>query len=156
VGLGAGLLLNLGPDRRGLIDDADAARLAETVDELRRRFADPIAAELRHGRGEVTATFPGPVGFDHLELREDLSHGQFVDAHEILADGRRIASGRTIGIRRWHAFETVTASSLTIRYDSHEARLRGITAFHTGHTSMPELERQPESAHPSKFDPDPA
>jgi alpha-L-fucosidase len=154
IGLGAGLLLNLGPDRRGLVDDADAARLQETVDELRRRFATPIRGELQRASGQVTATFPGPVDFDHLELREDLLRGQCVDLHSVLVDGHPIASGRTIGVRRWHAFETVTASSITIRLDSEEAQLLGVTAFHTGHTRIPALEPQPESADPSKFDPD--
>lgn len=45
IGLGANLLLNLPPDRHGLIPDADVARVAEWRAELDRRFAQPV-----HGR----------------------------------------------------------------------------------------------------------
>jgi alpha-L-fucosidase len=154
VGLGAGLLLNLAPDRRGRLDDADTVRLGETVDELRRRFSAPVPAALRHAPGEVTATFPGPVELDHLELREELRDGQRVDAHEILVDGRPVAAGRTIGVRRWHVFPAVIGSRLTIRLDSPAARLAEVTGFRTGHEAVPALAPQPV-AHPTKFDPDP-
>jgi alpha-L-fucosidase len=154
VGLGAGLLLNVGPDRHGLVDDADSARLLETTGELRRRFREPEPAVLRHVRGAVNATFPRPITFDHLELREDLRNGQCVDAHEVSLDGRPLIAGRTIGVRRWHAFPAVTGTHLTIQLDSQDARLLDVTAFHTGHEAAPALEPQPQSAHPAKFDPD--
>ncbi|HEY2950219.1 MAG TPA: alpha-L-fucosidase [Micromonosporaceae bacterium] len=155
VGLGAGLLLNLAPDRRGLIDDADQARLFEVVDELRRRFVARIPVVLDHAPGEVTARFPHPVDFDHVELREDLLDGQRVDTHEVLVNGRVVAAGRTIGVRRWHAFAAVTGSRLTVRLDSAEARLVDVAAFRTGHETMPALEPQRDAVDPSKFDPDP-
>ena len=44
VGMGANLLLNVPPDRRGLLDDADVARLREWRAELDRRFGSPVAA----------------------------------------------------------------------------------------------------------------
>ena len=42
VGRGANLLLNVGPDHRGLIPEEDAARLLEFGDEIRRRYANPL------------------------------------------------------------------------------------------------------------------
>ena len=154
VGLGAGLLLNLGPDRRGLVDEADASRVLETTAELRRRFGAPLSTTLHHEPGVATATFDAPVTFDHLELREDLLAGQCIDMHEVLLDGRPIVSGRTVGVRRWHAFPVATGSRLTIRMDASDARLVEVTAFRAGHEQLPALEPQPDSVHPSKFDVD--
>jgi alpha-L-fucosidase len=134
IGLGAGLLLNLGPDPQGRIDDADAARLIEVSTELAQRFANPIASTLD---GEV-ASFGEPVTFDHLELREDLLDGQHLDGYRIMADGKEIARGQTVGIRRWHAFPAVTASQVTI--EGAGSHLKAVTAFSTGHEAAPELE----------------
>ncbi|MDQ3444421.1 MAG: alpha-L-fucosidase [Chloroflexota bacterium] len=46
VGLGANLLLNVPPDRRGQIDEHDLVRLAEFRQSLRDRFARPIEGSL--------------------------------------------------------------------------------------------------------------
>ncbi|NUR50919.1 MAG: alpha-L-fucosidase, partial [Hamadaea sp.] len=103
MGLGAGLLLNLAPMPSGRLDPADVDRLLEVTGELRRRFARPVPATLSAIPGGVRATFPTPVRFDHLELREDLQAGQQIDGYAVVADGDRIAVGSTVGIRRWHA-----------------------------------------------------
>ena len=55
VGLGAGLLLNVPPDRNGRIDDHDRARLHEFSDELARRFRTPHPALLT---ATATASWP--------------------------------------------------------------------------------------------------
>ncbi|MFE5683050.1 alpha-L-fucosidase [Streptomyces sp. NPDC056512] len=143
VGLGAGLLLNVPPDRRGLIDEADRARLLEFTGELTRRFAAPVRAELVPDGGEMTARFPEPVLLDHVELREDLARGQHITDHEVLADGQPIASGHTVGVRRVHAFEPVTTTELRIRLTGDHARLNAVTGFRTGHCAIPPLEEQP-------------
>ena len=151
VGLGAGLLLNVPPDRRGRLDDADTARLLEVAAELRRRFADPVPARLTHESGRVTADFPTEIDLDHLELREDLTAGQRVDAHQVHQGDTPVASGRTVGVRRWHAFPTIRTRHLTITLDDPHARLTAVTAFHTGHESLPALQPQP-ALQPSKMD----
>ncbi len=45
VGRGANLLLNIGPDDRGLLPDADIARLRQMRAELDRRYAHPLPFE---------------------------------------------------------------------------------------------------------------
>lgn len=44
VGRGANLLINIGPDRRGLLPDKDANRLLEFGKEIKRRFGSPVVA----------------------------------------------------------------------------------------------------------------
>lgn len=143
VGLGAGLLLNVPPDRRGLIDDADRARLLELTAELEWRFAAPLEATLQPvGPGEVIATWPEPVQFDHLQLCEDLTKGQLIVDHEIIADRARLATGHTVGVRRLHVFGAVTTRELRIRL-TEGARLESVTAYLTGRETTPQLEEQP-------------
>ncbi|MQY14442.1 hypothetical protein SRB5_46090 [Streptomyces sp. RB5] len=138
VGLGAGLLLNTPPDRRGLIDDRDRARLLEFTDEIARRFGSPIEAALdAEEPGEYTLRFPAPVTLDHLELTEDLTTGQRVTAHEVLADGHPIARGLTVGVRRIHAFPTITATELTVRLSGETPALSHAAGHRTGHETAP-------------------
>lgn len=142
VGLGAGLLLNVPPDRRGLIDDDDRRRLLEVTAELEWRFAAPLEASVEAvGPGEVIAIWPEPVRFDHLQLCEDLTAGQQVVDHEIIADGERVATGHTVGVRRLHVFEAVTTRKLRIRL-TEGARLESVTAYLTGSETAPQLEEQ--------------
>ncbi|MEU4269525.1 alpha-L-fucosidase [Streptomyces sp. NPDC026092] len=143
VGLGAGLLLNVPPDRRGLIDTADRTRLLDFTAELRRRFAEPLRGELSPaGEGEIRVRFPGPVTFDHLQLGEGLAWGQHITGHEVLADGDPVAEGGTVGVRRVHATRTTTASELLVRFQG-GGTLSSVTAYRTGHTTSPALQTQP-------------
>ena len=144
IGLGAGLLLNVPPDRRGLLDAADTARLAEVRAELDRRFAVPITpTRLVQDGPRVTAYFDSPVRFDHLELCEDLSAGQRVFEHEVMADDRILVAAGTVGARRWHAFAEAEDARLDLTLSDPAARLTSITAYRTGIQEPPSLEAQP-------------
>lgn len=143
VGLGAGLLLNLPPDRRGRIDDADAARLLEVTAELDRRFATPLAARLIHEPGRVVAEFAAEVELDHLELREDLTGGQRVGDHTVRCGESVLAAGHTVGVRRWHAFGAIRTRRLTVTLDDPQARLVAVTGFRTGCEQPPAPVPQP-------------
>ncbi|MFD0598660.1 alpha-L-fucosidase [Catellatospora coxensis] len=143
VGLGAGLLLNVPPDRRGRLDEHDVARLLEVTSELRRRFATPRRARLVHEPGRVVAEFDTEVELDHVELREDLTGGQRAGAHEVRCGEAVVAAGHTVGVRRWHAFPAIRTRRLTVVLDDPHARLTAVTGFRTGHESSPALQRQP-------------
>lgn len=143
IGLGAGLLLNVPPDRRGRLDEHDVARLLEVTAELRRRFAAPLRARLTHEPGRVVAEFDTGVEFDHIELREDLTDGQRAGAHEVRCGEAVVAAGHTVGVRRWHAFPAIRTRRLTVTLDDPHARLTAVTGFRTGHESPPALQRQP-------------
>ncbi|MEU2429123.1 hypothetical protein ABZ611_06305 [Streptomyces sp. NPDC007861] len=139
-------MLNVPPDRRGLVDGSDRTRLLEFTVELSRRFGRPHSTELTPVAGEgFVARFPEPVPIDHLELCEELSSGQRIAGHTVLADNRVIASGGTVGVRRVHAFQPVVVSELTIRLTGEgDTALRAVTGFRTGSGEVPSLEEQPE------------
>lgn len=139
VGLGAGLLLNVAPDRHGLIDEHDRSRLLEFTGELDRRFSAPVPARLTVRGDDVLVRFPGPVRIDHLELREELTAGQRIEHHEIHAGNQRIAVGHTVGVRRLHAFQPVTADELRIRLTGPGAVLKAVIGYDTGGSGGSEL-----------------
>ncbi len=115
------LLLNVPPDRRGRVADADATVLHELGAHLDATFATDLAATARtqaYSRcGEVY--FAQPTTFDVLDLREDVAaHGQLVESFRIdTFDGntwQELEVGTTIGYRRLLRLPRTTA--LGVRY----------------------------------------
>jgi alpha-L-fucosidase len=134
VGRGANLLLNIPPDRRGLIPEIDAERLREFGAVLASTYKDDLARGARaaasHTRGagfeparvndgddttywatadgvtsaSIELTWPHPVTFSRLVLKETIALGQRVEhwTADAFVDGRwtPIADGTTIGHKR--------------------------------------------------------
>ncbi len=147
VGLGANLLLNVPPDTRGLIDDADVARLRELRAELDRRFGSPVPGVCEQvADGVWQVHFDAPVTFEHLELAEELGDGQRVTAHRVSVEGDELdgdvllAEGGTIGHRRLHAHPPVTAQRLRVTCLGEGARLAGVSVHHAGTHEVPQIE----------------
>ncbi|MGO1981554.1 MAG: alpha-L-fucosidase, partial [Brachybacterium alimentarium] len=129
IGLGANLLLNIPPDRRGRLDDADVERVRELAEALQQRFGDPVEAVLETGgAGAVRAQFPAGTTFDHVEIHEALEEGQRVAAHRVLLeDGTVLATGGSIGVRRIHRLETpVQSDSLVVEVDGPGAVIESV------------------------------
>ncbi len=141
IGLGANLLLNVPPNRDGLIANEDRARLLEMTAELERRFAHPIAGRIEQEGATVRVTFDAPAEFDHLVLCERLAEGQHVNGYTVALEpaGREIARGITIGAKRIHAFPAVRGQSLQITLSTPDAHLSSVTAHRTGHGELPVL-----------------
>src|SRR5690606_7474352 len=128
IGLGANLLLNIPPDRRGRIDPADLARVHELRDALHARFGNGRSATLTAAAAGIEAELGEALRFDHVEIREDVSAGQRVRAHRVvLADGTVLAAGGTIGVRRLHRLaEPVTADRLRIEIDGEDPVIEAV------------------------------
>lgn len=144
IGLGANLLLNLAPDRHGLIPASDVARVAEWRAEWDRRFAHPYPGRISEQAGELTVDFGRTIEIDHLLLSEDLSGGQRVRTHQVrTADGREVARGQTIGIRRLHVFAPVRTTGLRIRMGPADGTpdpvLASATGYQAGVATVPPL-----------------
>ncbi len=105
VGRNSVLLLNIPPDRRGLIADADVDRLME----LRRWIDDNFSEnKLKDPSCGITA----------VVLEEEIAKGQRVERFDVegLIDGQwqAIASGTTIGKKRILTFDEVHPSDLRL------------------------------------------
>lgn len=144
IGRGANLLLNLGPNRDGLLDIEDCSRVREAAAELRRRFDKPLEAQLTPTASGYALDFGRPVTLDHLILREDYPRGQRIDGYQVVdtQTGSRLCAGRTIGHQKWEVFPTVTVKTLRIEFGSEcapDAALTHATGYLTGHTALPGL-----------------
>ncbi|HLW77151.1 MAG TPA: alpha-L-fucosidase, partial [Bryobacteraceae bacterium] len=89
VGRGGSLLLNVPPDRRGLIDERDVASLAAFGKIVRETFGENLAASAktihrtRDGIREIEMTMPREISFNVVRLREKIELGQRIDAVEL-------------------------------------------------------------------------
>ncbi|MBA3685396.1 MAG: alpha-L-fucosidase [Planctomycetes bacterium] len=140
IGLGANLLLNVPPDRRGRLDPDDRARLLSWAQEVRARFARPLEATLARDGASTLIDFGGEVEFDHLWLEEDLLGGQRIDGFSLRdgVSGVEFASGRTIGAQRVAVFPRRRARSVRLVCSDPAALLTRACAFRTGHERLPD------------------
>jgi len=83
VGRGCNMLLNIGPDVRGLFPEEEEQRLLELGAEIRRRFGNPMTSI--DDFDEVDGAWEWPSGerretamIDHVVLQEDLTNGEHV------------------------------------------------------------------------------
>ena len=127
VGYNSVLLLNIPPDQRGRISDADVNRLKEFADYRKEIFADN---RVKGGLKAWTAR-PGDTRVYQLKpkseinvvmLREDISKGQRMEAFtvEALTAGgwKEIAKGTTVGYKRLIRIPAVEARQLRVKVDA--------------------------------------
>ncbi len=121
VGRGATLLLNVPPNRDGLLGAEDVASLKGFGDYRRKTF----------GRALASATGPSidaprPVTFNVIRLREDIRHGQRIDSLVVERQERdawlQVAAATSVGPRRLIRLDQpVTASKLRVRVTASSA-----------------------------------
>lgn len=130
VGYNSVLLLNIPPDRRGLIHEADVQRLNEFASYRKKVFTDN---RVEKGRKMWNAT-PGSEAIYSLKpgseinvvmLQEDITRGQRVEAFTIEAltgkGWEEIGKGTTIGYKRLLRFPAIKAIKLRVKIN--ECRL---------------------------------
>lgn len=118
VGRNSVLLLNIPPDRRGLIADTDVARLGELRTWLDENFADNLAGTLKGLQVPVTKG----ARVNTVVLGEDISKGQHVESFVVegLVDGNwlPLTDATTIGYKRILTFPEVQAEALRLNITS--------------------------------------
>lgn len=115
IGRGSGIIINLTPDRRGLIPENLVAAAKEFGAEIDRRFGNPVVSS-DSGEPSQILKFNAPMTFDHVVCMEDLRDGQKVETYTIEAEiegqWKVLVEGQTIGHKRIDQFQPVTASAL--------------------------------------------
>ena len=135
IGRGAGLIVNLTPDRQGIIPDNLVAAAKEYGMEIKRQFSNPIA--LSNAKDPLqTFRFKKPKTFNQVVTMEDLQAGQKISEYIIEAqvdgDWKTIVEGKTIGHKRIDQFVPVTASAIRFSVTSSivkPAVMRSIAIF---------------------------
>jgi alpha-L-fucosidase len=115
VGRNCQLLLDVPPDRDGLLDHADVARLHEFGAWIRNEFGHPVA---QAGSAEIREN--DPFTFGTVGLQERIEDGQrierFVVDAQVNGAWQKIAEGTTIGYKRLIKLShSVTASAVRVR-----------------------------------------
>ena len=138
VGRGGNLLINIAPDRRGLLPEADAARFAAFGEAVRNRFADPINANIEQTGDAIVLSSDSAASPNTLVLAEDLTNGEHIDAFRLLYEcpGGPIPlwEGTAVGHKRILSFPPVLLQDdrrlrLEITAHTGEYTLRSVTLY---------------------------
>lgn len=151
VGHGSNFLINIGPDNRGLLPDADTRRVLELGRRIKESYGEalPYSATVQNGDSFIISH---PIAEDKQEwkkplherlsncimLKEDISNGQSITSFKIYAylpvyKKKRILvyEGRTVGHKVYCKFGAIRASKYEIEITGHdgEYRLTDVKAF---------------------------
>jgi len=119
VGRGAVFLLNLPPDRRGLIHENDVKSLQGFRKLMDETFGTPVGATHASPLQDLILDPGKPVTFNVVRLREDLTLGQRVEAFALdqWKDGQWVefANGTSVGQCRLTRGAKVTTNKVRLR-----------------------------------------
>ena len=129
VGHGGNLILNVPPNRKGLIDPLDSAALMEFKKTRDHAFANDLLknAKIHRSNNSIEIHFPKAVTLNTIELKEAIELGQRVIQFDINGssnskDFKTIASGTTIGHKRIIQFPTQTLKMIRIKMNEYKAQ----------------------------------
>jgi alpha-L-fucosidase len=149
VGRGAQLLLNIPPNRQGLIDEKDRESAAAFGAEVRRRLGTPLAATSGSGR-TIMLELRQPQRVDTVILQEDIALGERVRAYAL--EGRiggtwiPIGQGTSVGHKRIQpvAPRVLHAVRLEVTEAAAPPRIRTLAVFNTGKEPPADWNAAPE------------
>ncbi len=139
VGNGGNFLLNIGPDRRGLLPEKDKENLLAFGKELKKRFETPLAGDVELTEGSATVTFSEKTVVNHVVLEEDLLTEDFITEFEIFAEppkcwngGVKVYSGKTVGHKRIVQIPAIAVNAVQITYKTKagKGKLKGVKLYH--------------------------
>ena len=120
VGCGSNFLVNIGPDRRGLLPEVDALRLLEFGREMGGRFSNPLPAVVKREESSVVITLEKEQLVNHLIFAEDLTEGESIEEFMVWLKSERIEEpiciyiGKTVGYKRIITFPSIGAKELIV------------------------------------------
>jgi alpha-L-fucosidase len=133
VGNGANFLINIGPDRRGLLPDVDARRLLEFGKEIKRRFSQPIPSTWETTENGIDIKLDGERLINHVVLAEDLKDGESIRAFTLYIKSRIIYRpacvyiGAAVGHKRIITFPSIRATEVFVEVTKAEGNYRFLT-----------------------------
>lgn len=151
VGNNGNFLLNIGPDRRGLLPEADVSRLLALGELVRRRLVDAVIPCRFAAEGNVyTARFARSEAEEQLVsgviLEEDLAAGEKIDAFHVelmpSSYGARMIPvhiGQAVGHKRICLFPPIRTGTVRVVVDGAApgARLKNIAVLRADSRCIP-------------------
>ncbi len=145
VGRGANMLLNIAPDRRGLLPEADCESLISMGKELKRRFKEPVFSidAFTRENNKWVHCLQDPLGYadsyliDHIVIKENLSEGESIKKFRISAFTHQygkpvnVYEGYNIGHKAICSFPPVRCRGMVIEILEHDGpvKIDSIDAF---------------------------
>ena len=136
VGRGANLLLNVPPDGRGLVSNADSAAAIGFKHLRTENFRKPIfeIQPISSQNPIPRASWKVARSINCVVLKEDLRNGQFVDSFSVLIKKKNIVvkaiGGTTIGRKRILTFPDVEADAVEVRISGERRpKLTGLSVY---------------------------
>lgn len=123
VGRGANFLINIGPDRRGLLPEKDTEALLALGDKIRELYASEVTCHSQAEEKKLTLTFDAPHLINHVILSEEIDANCEIESYEVKVNpypyGRAVTvfRGTTIGHKSITPFPTIMAKSVEIYFD---------------------------------------
>lgn len=100
VGHGCNLLLNIAPDRRGLIPEADAARFIELGKKIKEEFSSPVArfTDFEKDGDCFRTVIPIPYNklIRYVVIKEDITNGSSVTDFDVNVLPRDFGDAKTV------------------------------------------------------------
>lgn len=119
VGRGSNLLLNLAPNREGLLDKTDAKRATWLGSEIEERYGRAISQTTGTG-SDLNLDLDGPQTVNSVIIQEDIREGQRVRQYvlEYEQNGRwhHLLTGSSIGHKKIDNFRKINAEQLRLRF----------------------------------------
>ena len=122
VGHGGNMILNVPPNRKGLIAPEDSAALMDFRKVRETAFKNNLFknATAKNNKNEIDISVGMPVTINSIQLQEQIKFGQRVIRFEIYAgdkeqDLKKIASSTTIGRKKIIQFPSVTAKYFKVK-----------------------------------------
>jgi alpha-L-fucosidase len=135
VGRNCNLVLGEVITDSGLVPESDIQRLRSFGQQIRRRFATPLA--VTQGRGQrLELRLPAPQRIDHVEIMEELSSGERIRAYAL--DGHTggqqwttLCRGTSVGHKRIQRFAATEVDRVMLRVvaASAEPRISRLAVF---------------------------
>lgn len=134
VGRNSTLILGITPDARGLMPEADVARLTEFGSEIKRRFLKPLGKTA--GKGDtIVLNLESKSDINHVVIIEDIAQDErvreFVVEARIDSFWKPVIEGSCIGHKFIGVFDTVNTDTLrlTVKKSAAEPVFRSFSAY---------------------------
>ncbi len=138
VGRGANLLINIAPDRRGLLPEENVLLVADMTKEIKRRYEQCAIAndgfEYDKENKQYVLCFDRHFLVDSVVLTENNADGEKIKAFSVYASqdahsrGIKVYMGNTVGRKHICNFPPIRASRLTVVIDDSDDQ-EEITSF---------------------------
>ncbi len=138
VGRSSNMLINIGPDRRGLLPEADVERMLELGEKIRTTFANPICtlADFTREGDNFTCTVPGEQCIRYVVLEEELSEtGGAVTDFEIgispsgFGRQKKVYRGWKVGRRQICQLPCLAAKELVVTLTGNGYKMKDIRLY---------------------------